>query len=153
MKRLFYILILIGVIAALKIYIVEPVWILGESMEPTLHEGRIYLVNKISYRFRKPKRGEVVSFRTTDDPPLFFVKRIVGLAGERIEIIEGRLLLNSEPLEEPYTLKNKDWNSGPLDIEERCVYVIGDNRTVPIDLQLSCEVSISNLKGPIIGVR
>ena len=153
MKRLFYILILIGVIAVLKIYIVEPVWILGESMEPALHEGRIYLVNKISYRFREPKRGEVVSFRTTDDPPLFFVKRIVGLPGERIEMREGRLLVNSEPLDEPYTLRNKDWNLDLLDIEEGCVYMMGDNRTVPMDLQLSCEVSISNLKGPIIGVR
>lgn len=67
-------------------FIVQPHKVSGASMETTLHDGELILTNKIDYRFTQPKRGDVITFKSKQDPRKDFIKRIIGLPGEKIEI-------------------------------------------------------------------
>ena len=151
--KLLFLLLLVLALFFIRLYAFEPALVLGRSMEPTLRENNLVFVNKLAYRFSSPRRGDVVMFRTSNEPPLFFVKRVVGLPGETVEMREGLLFVNGAAVEEPYAARNFGWNIEPLIVEERCVLVMGDNRAIPIRNQLIAEVALRNVSGPLIGVR
>ncbi|HCG76436.1 MAG: signal peptidase I [bacterium (Candidatus Ratteibacteria) CG_4_10_14_3_um_filter_41_18] len=92
-KILWLILVVLFLLFTRK-YLAQPFFVLGKSMEPTLKDRRICLVNKAIYHFKLPERGEVVVFRTNEEPHLYFTKRIVGLPGEIIEIRKGRVFID-----------------------------------------------------------
>ena len=124
----------------------------GSSMQPNLQNGEFVLVNKMLYRqfrvgswgkyipfldrdrdgivqpFHGPKRGEVVVFRFPGDLSRNWVKRIVGLPGETIEIQRGVVLINGEPQEEPYALGAKTAEMAAVLVPEGHYFVMGDNR-------------------------
>ena len=89
---------------------------------------------RVAYLFDEPKRGDIIIFKFPDDPSELFVKRIVGLPGETLEIIDGVTYINGERFEEDYvndsywlsTLDNEDY--GPYVIPEGCYFMMGDNR-------------------------
>jgi signal peptidase I len=98
------------------------------SMEPTLHEGEYLIVSKISYWFRQPHRGDIVVL----DPPLGrseipYIKRVVGLPGEEVEVREGRVWINGTALNEPY-ISGPLTYSGKWTVGEGEYFVLGDNR-------------------------
>jgi signal peptidase I len=100
----------------------------GRDMEPTLHEGDLLLGTR---RFDQLRRGDIVSFRYPPDPSNTFIKRIVGLPGEIIEMKDGKVLVNGQELEENYLnpqLNRLRYNSIPAKIPEGEYYVMGDNR-------------------------
>lgn len=101
--------------------------VLGYSMEPTLHSGEYLIVEKVSYRFTEPERGDVIVFdyplHTEDD----YVKRIVGLPGDKITITDGVVMVNDLPLEESYTLTDTP-GSQTWTVSEDSYFVMGDNR-------------------------
>lgn len=120
----------LAAIAALLIvtFVAQSFLVQGQSMEPSLHNGERVLVEKLSYRFREPQRGEIVVFRSPGDPSRKFVKRVVGLPGDILEFRHGQVVLNGRTLVEPYA-----W--GPtLGPEQAQVvppgryFVLGDNR-------------------------
>ncbi len=119
-------------------------------MEPTIKERRIYLINKAIYRFRLPKKGTVIVFRTTEEPPLYFTKRIVGLPGEIVEIKEGRLFINGRYCPEPYTTINQHWNLKRTEVKKNCFFVIGDNRLIDLSHHLHGQVALRNIVGRIV---
>lgn len=100
--------------------------VLGTSMEPTLVPWELC----ISLRTRpyEPRRGDIVAFRTSDEPPLYFVKRVVALPGETISIENGSVKINGQLLEEPYTKVNAFWNLPRTAVSEGKIYVLSDNR-------------------------
>jgi|GEM_PF-1215807 len=100
--------------------------VLGESMAPTLRHRDFCLMEKV--RDYQPRRGDIVSFRTADDPPLWFIKRVVGLPGETIALTEGVPLINDQPLAEPYTTQNPRWKMAPVTLGTNQVLVLSDNR-------------------------
>jgi signal peptidase I len=100
----------------------------GVSMMPTLHHGDRLMIDKLSYRFREPQRGEIVVFRYPANPRHRFIKRIIGLPGD---IIEGRnhtLYLNGQPLAEDYTNDRTYGDFGPIVVPDGRYFVMGDNR-------------------------
>ena len=103
--------------------------VIGESMTPTLRSRDFCLMRVI--RHYQPRRGDIVVFRTADDPPLFFIKRVIALPGEAINIDRGVVKINGAPLAEPYTTVNPDWNMEPTPVPASKVFVIGDNRDLP----------------------
>jgi len=119
-------------------------------MEPTLKDNQIVLVNKLPYHFRKPLRGEIILFRTTEEPPLYFIKRVVGLEGERIEFKDGKVYVNGKLLNEPYVVYNDKWNVGPIKVKKNCVFVVGDNRAMPAKFHLFTQVSLKNIIGKVL---
>ena len=100
----------------------------GFSMEPTLHDGQHIIVSKVVYMIHSPERGDVVVLRTPHNPGgNYFIKRIVGLPGEHIEIQDGKVLVNGMPLEEPY-ITEPGLYSGTWILGSDEYFVLGDNR-------------------------
>ena len=101
----------------------------GPSMLPTLHDGERLMVDKLTYRFREPQRGEIVVFRYPADPREHFIKRIIGLPGDVVEIRAGRVYVNGSALDESY-LATPTWGQfGPVRVPAGRYFVLGDNRT------------------------
>jgi signal peptidase I len=107
-------------------FVVAPYLVVGESMTPTLQSWDLCLMQRVS-RYQ-PKRGDIVVFRTADDPPLYFVKRVIALPGETISISDGVFKINGVPVLEPYTTINAGWQMEPTLVPVGKVFVVGDNR-------------------------
>jgi len=74
----------------------------GRSMEPLIHSGEYVLINTFAFRFGRPRRGEIVAFRHEGDAREVFIKRVIGLPGDRIRIDRGRVYVNGAKQDEPY---------------------------------------------------
>ncbi|HXF70448.1 MAG TPA: signal peptidase I [Thermoflexus sp.] len=105
----------------------------GSSMEPNLHDGEYVLINKVSYWFSPPRRGDVVVFRFPHDPSRDFIKRIIGLPGETVAIRDGKVFINGRPLEEPYIRGPMVYTYGPVTLGPDEYFVLGDNRNASND--------------------
>ena len=120
-------------------YLYEPVIVESASMEPTLHQGIHYLVNRWVYRQGDPQRGDMISFVSPVDHETRYIKRIIALPGDTVELKDKHVLLNGRALEEPYTiyLRSRERldgdNLGPLKVPEDMYFVLGDNRDVSYD--------------------
>ena len=120
-------LIAIGVCIFLVVkFVVAPFVVVGDSMSPTLKSWDVCLMQRV--RHYEPQRGDIVVFRTADDPPLYFVKRVIALPGETVSIQRGVFQVNGKPLAEPYTTINPDWQMEPTLLPAGKVFVVGDNR-------------------------
>ena len=108
-------------------WVLIPVRTQGISMEPTYESDALKFVNRLAYVRRPPARGDVIAIRLAG-PHVVYVKRVVGLPGERLEIAEGQLFINGVPLDEPYVRKRRPWDVPEVTIETGEYYVIGDNR-------------------------
>jgi len=102
----------------------------GTSMEPLLVDGERIVVNKFVYRFRPIERGDVVVFWFPLDPSLSFVKRVVALPGDLVEMRGGQLVVNGLAVKEPYLPANfrDDSNQAPTEIRKGYYFVLGDHR-------------------------
>lgn len=102
----------------------------GQSMEPTFHHGEYVLIEKLRYHFRSPERGDVIVFenpRSPEDPPL--IKRIVGVPGETVEVVEGIIYVNGQRLmESPDLGLLPEREPASVTLYEDEFFVIGDNR-------------------------
>ena len=89
--------------AFIMIFIARAYTVNGDSMLPTLQHGERLLVDKISYRFVEPSRGEIIVFKNPADTSEQFVKRVIGLPGNKVAISQGVVYVNDQPIEENYT--------------------------------------------------
>ena len=122
--------ILIAVVLAFFIrYFIEELYMVeGPSMRPTLVNGERLVVNKFIYRFKTPEYDDVLVFRYPQDPSRDFIKRVIAVAGDTIEIKDGRVFRNGQLLSEPYILE-KTKGSYPLaTVPNGTIFVMGDNR-------------------------
>lgn len=113
------------------------------SMETTIMTGNRVIGNRLAYTFADPARGQVIIFPFPDDESKTFIKRIVGLPGETVEIVDGRVYINGSvtPLEEPYLLDGPGGgqretpygNYGPFTVPLDAYFVMGDNRNHSLD--------------------
>lgn len=130
-------LLIAAVLAILiRTFLFGPYKIPTGSMKPTFMENDKIFVDKLSYRFHKPQRGDIIVFKFPKDPKKDFVKRLVGLPGERVEIRNGVLLINGRPMTDPpfgnQTYYNReDWQFGKsgevIPVPEGHYFVLGDN--------------------------
>jgi len=128
-----------GVIAVLIVgFIVQPVRVEGQSMMPKLHDQDRIFVNKFIYPLREwigdkepIKRGDIVVLLYPDDPSKSYIKRVVGLPGEDLNVENGKLYINGTLVDEPYLDSgslSSDSMPGPVHIKEHHYFVMGDNR-------------------------
>ncbi len=114
------------------VFVVQPVKVEGTSMLPRLHDGERIFVNKlIYYGLPKLRRGDIVVFWFPNNPSQSYIKRIVGLPGEKVEIREGRVIINDRELNEPYLdpqLNIAHPSQQPVIVREHYYFVMGDNR-------------------------
>jgi signal peptidase I len=101
----------------------------GQSMEANLHNGQFVIVNKLVYYLHPPQRGDVVVFHSPENPDKDFIKRVIGLPGEEVELINGRVYINGVPLHETYIHGPTQRSWGPETVGEFEYFVLGDYRS------------------------
>lgn len=97
------------------------------SMEPTLQPGEFIMVNKFAYRSGNYQRGDIIIFHAPPNPKVDYIKRLIGLPGDEILIINGKVSVNETLLEEPYISAPPKY-SGSWTVPEKSIFVLGDNR-------------------------
>jgi signal peptidase I len=132
----------LSVILALGIrqFVAEARYIPSESMLPTLEVNDRLIVEKVSYHFQSPERGDIIVFWPTDrlkeeNPSLkdAFIKRVIGLPGETIEVRDGQVFVNNQPIEENYIAAEPEYQWGPQVVPANSYLVLGDNRNNSYD--------------------
>lgn len=98
------------------------------SMIGTIMPNDRLVANRLSYLVSEPRRGDIIVFKYPDDEKIPYVKRIIGLPGEKVEIKEGKVYINDTALNEPYLNENTDGNFGPYEVPEGRYFMLGDNR-------------------------
>lgn len=116
-----------------------PTRIVDESMAPALTSGEVVLCDRLTKFFRMPERGDLVLFATADG---LFIKRIVGMPGETVEIVQGHVFINSIPLDESSYVVNYFGDMTPVEVPAGSVFVLGDNREDMYDSRLDTVGSI-----------
>ena len=112
-------------------FICIPLAIRGKSMEPTYHDGSLNFCWSLKYSFHGLERHDVVFIRLAGRR-VMLLKRVVALEGEEVEFRKGRLMVDEREISEPYIRDREDWDLPPRRVEKGHVYVVGDNRRVPI---------------------
>ena len=125
----------------------------GESMMYTLHDKDVLMADKITYRFSDPKRFDIVIFPYPQDPSEYFIKRIIGMPGETVQIdYDGNIYINGEILDEHFgaeVIQNPGRAADPITLGDDEYFVMGDNRNYSMD---SREPLVGNIKrSDIIG--
>ncbi len=134
--------IVIALIIALPIrwYVAEPFIVNGASMDPTFATGQFLVVDRLTYRFETPKRGDVIIFEYPNDPSTYYIKRIIGLPGETVNINNGKItIINKENptgfvLNEPYlSVDHLSYDTSSRTLSTTTYFVMGDNRAQSSD--------------------
>jgi len=140
------ILIAVAVFVCLRLT-VQAYSVVMSSMEPNFYEGEWIMVNKVCYRFSGPQRGEVIIF----DPPFAsthpFIKRVIGLPGETVEIKDEKVFIDGIPLEEEYIMAPPNYTMSATEITEDEYFVLGDNRINSTDSHTGWTVPRDNIIG------
>ena len=135
----------------LVIFVVQPVKVEGISMEPRLEPQDRILVNKFVYYFSGVERGDIVVFWYPKDHTKSFIKRVIGLPGETVEVRSGVVYLNGEELSEPYLPGDSDYESYPLLVVPPDHYfVMGDHRSSSNDSRDWGFVPVQNIFGEAV---
>ena len=120
-----------------------------QSMEPNLHENQRVIIEKVSYRFHPPRRDDIIVLRLPSlgptEPPL--IKRVIGLPGETVEITNGQVYINGQPLDEPYLNQKTYPGMPPRVVPPNEVFVLGDNRGFSNDSRYFGFVPYSDIIG------
>jgi signal peptidase I len=119
----------------------------GPSMAPNINSGEYVLINTLAYRFGKPSRGDIVAFAHDGITPEVYIKRVVGLPGERLRIDRGVVYVNGVRLIEPYVQHSDDRSTPETTVPDGSVYVLGDNRAVSEDSRVFGPVADPDLMG------
>lgn len=122
----------------IRAFVAEARYIPSSSMEPTLQVNDRLIIEKISYHFQEPKRGDVVVFNPTKalqekDFRDAFIKRVIGLPGETIEVKTGKVYVDGQAIKEKYISEDPNYDYGPVTVPERQYLVLGDNRNNSYD--------------------
>lgn len=151
----------VGIALLIRNFIFEPVVVSGHSMDNTLADGQRLIESKVGYYFNEPKRGDIVVLKVKEgegkftglpDPTeLDYIKRVIGVPGDEVDLKDGYVYINGEKLDEPYAVGKTlpKTTNFPLKVEEGKIFVLGDNRERSSDSRESKlgQVDINNLRG------
>ncbi len=143
---------IVGTWVVFNYVLTPPIRVTGISMEPTYHDGQINFLYRLAYARHDPQRGDVVGIhlKRTDGNHLMYFKRILGMPGETIAFVRGKLIINGEPQDEPYVKSLCDWNMAPKHLNNDEYYVAGDNRGMPFEDHWHEVVSRKQFEGRVI---
>ncbi len=144
---------IVFVILFLMIYVVSVTQVVGSSMNPTLSDGEVLILNKFNYRIFDVERGDIISLDYADTK--YLIKRVIGLPGETVEIKNNQLYINNNLYEEEYLKDNVEYPDFSLNelgystIPENMYLVLGDNRENSVDSREIGLISKKNINGKI----
>lgn len=143
-------LLVIALSVAVRVYVIEPYTVSGRSMQPALADGDRLLVAKLAYHAQLPRRGDIIVFRSPHDAASDYVKRVIGLPGDQVELRLGRVYINGAPLAEPYLGQYPPADFGPASVPADGVFVLGDNRGHSEDSRYFGDVPLASIKGRVV---
>ena len=147
-----YCLIVIAAMFLIIKYVGQRTVVMGHSMEPTLQDSDNLITDKITYRFRDPKRFDIIVFPFKDNRATLLIKRIVGMPGETVQVIDGNVSVNGYVLEDYYgnaVMTDPGLAADPVVLKEDEYFVLGDNRNNSTDSRFE---SVGNIhRSEIIG--
>jgi signal peptidase I len=150
-----------AIFVVVYLFLLQPHQVKGASMEPNFHDGEYILTDKISYRFSSPKRGDVIIFKSPTNTDLDFIKRVIALPGEKIEIKDGKIIIYNQDHPNGFALKEEYSTVQPTSVErdgflkegeatevhQDNYIVLGDNRLQSYDSRAWGEVPKKNIIG------
>jgi signal peptidase I len=129
-------------------FILLPIRVDGISMLPTYHTGQINCINRLAYLRHGPQRGDIVSVRLAGTS-VMFMKRILGLPGDNVSFHAGHAYINGKLLDEPYIKLPCDWEMQPVLCSPTQYFVVGDNRSMPIELHTKGRAERDHIAGKL----
>jgi signal peptidase I len=148
----------LAIIIPVRYFLIQPFYVNGASMEPSFYDHEYLIIDELSYRFNDPDRGDIVVFRYPPDPKQYFIKRVVGLSGETVEVDEsGVKIYNDEhpngfTLDESVYLGEKYKNSPTkrtLTLKANEYFVMGDNRASSLDSRFFGAIKRTDIVGRV----
>jgi len=139
------------IVVPVRLYIAQPFFVSGQSMDPTFHDGQYLIIDELSYRFSEPKRGDVIIFKYPKDPSLYFIKRIIGLPGETVSVTndtttitktDGTAIVRNESY-----VGNRGSGSVTYILNSDQYFVMGDNRPESSDSRVWGPLPRENIVG------
>lgn len=127
------VLISLAIILPIRLFLVQPFYVEGASMEPNFYQNEYLIIDEISYRFNAKERGEVIIFKNPKDTKSYFIKRIIGLPGETVSVENGKVFVGGEQIDEPYIENFSSDTHLAVTLAENEYFVMGDNRTNSLD--------------------
>ncbi len=143
------------IVIPIRYFLFQPFFVRGQSMDPNFENGDYLIIDEITYRFKAPERGEVIVFKSPQNPSQRFIKRIIGLPGETIEIKDGEIVIYKDGqykvLDEsnylPDLLTGGDMQ---ITLAEDEYFVLGDNRSFSFDSRRFGVLPEENIIGRVI---
>lgn len=134
------VIVALAIIIPIRYFLIQPFYVKGASMEPNFEDHEYLIIDELSYRLREPQRGDIVVFRYPYDPSQFFIKRIIGTPGERVEIRDGHVRIANDAHPNGFLLDESYLAASVTTPGERIValgtnefFVLGDNRRQSFD--------------------
>lgn len=151
------IVISLAIIIPVRYFLIQPFYVQGASMHPNFEDKEYLIIDEISYRFHEPARGEIVVFRYPRDPKQFFIKRIIGLPGEELEIHDSQITIYNDENPAGIVLDESPYLSGDvktlgnlqISLGDNEYYVMGDNRTSSLDSRGFGAISYDAIIGKV----
>lgn len=145
-----------AVILPVRMFLIQPFYVKGASMEPNFYENEYLIIDKISPRFREYQRGEPIVFKYPPSERKYLIKRIIGLPGERVVIRNRSIVIYNSEYSEGFALREDAYNPYLLRDEDIDVtlapdefYVLGDNRPLSFDSEIFGPVKQKNITGRV----
>lgn len=146
----------LAIIIPVRYFLVQPFYVKGASMEPNFFDHEYLVIDELSYRFHQPQRGDIVVFHYPNDPKSYFIKRVIGLPGETVEIADGQVKIYNDKypnglvldehvyLDDVYTAQTKR-----VTLKADEYYVLGDNRPSSLDSRYFGPISEKVIVGRV----
>ena len=148
----------LAIVLPIRYFLIQPFYVKGASMEPNFHDKEYLIIDEISYRFKAPERGDIIVFRYPRDPQEYFIKRVIGLPGETVQIKDNSVYIsNSEyptgfKLPEVYLptgVPTVAYTEDTVKVGDKQYFVLGDNRQASKDSRSFGVVDKSYLVGRV----
>ncbi len=149
------VIISLAIILPIRYYLIQPFFVDGQSMVPNFHDKDYLLVDKLGYRLNQPERGDVVIFKYPQNPKEYFIKRIIGLPGETVEVRDNKVTIYNVQHPEGFVLDEHFYLAPTvvttgyvrMKLDENGYFVLGDNRSASSDSRAWGELDRSFISG------
>jgi len=146
----------LAIIIPIRYFLIQPFYVKGASMEPNFYDHEYLIIDEVSYRIGEPERGDIIVFKYPSDPKQYFIKRIVGLPNETIEVQNGNIVVYNESYPEGTILEEDYLEADVVTAGQKKVklrndeyYVLGDNRNSSLDSRSFGPVNESYIVGKV----